>query len=227
MAVHDLSWVPEWHNRFQGERLFVLATGPSLQEAEPYIEKLKHEKIWAVNFLHKWGPMKNQQVDFYGCSEMDFIHGIDYNARKFTKLLAVCANAGAPPSDYALWKGIYADKRLEMKDGHFMGLGDTFDRVAIAWNVVGNVPIQVGCWLGFTEIYLIGCDFTNTAHAYEEAGPMQRNEGNMKKARESFIVAHEAMKMSGRLLAAATYSSLSIPRVSLDELLGGPDEHNA
>ena len=222
------TWPDSYHNRYTGKRLFVLATGPSLSEAEPYLDLLAKEYTIGINTLHRWEPAQRFKTTFYACSEADAFNMVDHIAVRWAIGPSFFCNvAPLPQSGQAKWLGLYCSSQYPMWEGYFQGLGPSLStsRHSVPWvaegrNVVLDVCLQVGCWLGFSEIYLVGVDFTMKGQVYAPGDPVPRNQENMELGRRAFAVAYQAMALEGRKLVAATPTTLDIPYVPIKEVLG-------
>lgn len=223
-----VSWPDSLHNSYAGQRLFILATGPSLVEVEPYLDLLSKEYTIGVNTLHRWEPAQRLKTTFYACSESDAFHMVDHFAFRWSKgPNFFCNVAPVPDGGQAEWLGLYCSSQHPMWEGYFQGLGPSLSTShhSIPWvaegrNVVLDVCLQVGCWLGFKEFYLAGVDFTMQGQVYVPGDPMPRNQENMELGRRSFAVAYQAISLSGRKLVAVTPTTLDIPYVPIKEVLG-------
>lgn len=157
----------KFKNIHKGERCFIVATGPSLTLED--VNKLKGEICWTcnsgVNLLKKtdWRP------DYYALSD-----GV-----AFKNLKSILEESDLPCS-------FYNEKDIKFSKENWYPLPvwvnlflSTEDRLALPWSwrkhrmssdiskkvfmcsSVVHVIIQICIYMGFSEIYLLGCDCTN------------------------------------------------------------------
>jgi hypothetical protein len=211
-----MTWQKDWHNRFVGKRLIVLGTGPSLLEMEPYIDNLAGEFTFGVNHLYKWEPIRRIPMSFYGASEYDRIPAMTnpQRALRYPETTRRFAATLSPLNGDAKanWWWVQKSGDHPMYDGWFQGLGETLPWVAQGFSVVPDVALQVGCWMGFSEFLLAGCDFTATGEVWD--GAEQRDPDNTALARRSMEVAINTISDSGRKISAITHTDLQISYIN-------------
>mgnify|MGYP001564543269 FL=1 len=107
-----------------------------------------------------------------------------------------------------------------MLQGDFQGWGEEFPYVSNGRGVV-SMAVQIACWMGFGEIYLLGVDGTSRGHA---KGLGLGREDDFRDTQTPFLncmlKAEEVMGKAGRkLISLAEGGDLSIPRMKLREVL--------
>jgi hypothetical protein len=154
----------------KGERAWILATGPSLRDLD--VGRLRDEYTVGVNHLILWKDLPFIP-SAWGASESDERYVVS-GELKHLDIPKWWANQGWPDFDDS-WAWLYKDPKMGLHQDDFDWLGDSdtlgfgaeFWRVANAYSPVQDVAIPVLCWMGFTEIYLLGVDHTaNTGHVY-------------------------------------------------------------
>jgi hypothetical protein len=167
-------------NIHKGERCFIIGTGPSINQlTEGDIEKLKSEQIIAVNSFFKIPALKEIKPSYYVLTDDVFwkeswVFGYkeiienyknekikfitDYRSKKILDNLAVSNNSiflhakkfPATKIDYNISKNLH------------VGINVTVS------------SIQSAIYMGYKEIYLLGCDYTSFAtlvdeHSYDDS----------------------------------------------------------
>lgn len=155
-----------------GERLFVLGTGPSLLETN--LDLLKDEILFGVNRLFLGYEDFNIKCQYYGVSDpkipylQDVLklntqlflgHGAcdRYLAQYFSRKIQVKNYPSLLPLLGWMWQN-------ENNFSHDITKG-TYN----GWTVICDIPLQVALYMGFSEVYLLGCDwdFTESSHFYD------------------------------------------------------------
>ena len=167
----------------KGERCFILATGPSLNDLSPSnINKLKGEVLFGVNSLYKSDIMKKLRPKYYSLfdnlywaqeskafkeindkfGDLAPIFITDYRAKPFIEELGIEKQA------------IYTySKKFPVNIMH----SDIDRNMYISMNVVAGT-ILAAIYMGFKEIYLLGCDYNsflalNSGHCYNDEDEQQ------------------------------------------------------
>lgn len=225
-------------NRHQGERLFILGTGPSLGCVPR--SALAQEYTFGVNWLCLYGELGFQPT-YYGLSEImaadDLLPAINRLCPRSEKFMAHTYDYtthliyGRQLED---WLWVYLNNGLLIEEGFLGGLEDDLDWVAHAPSTTLTCALQVGLWMGFADFYLVGCD-NNTGsahHVYTEeqvqgyyppsdAVEVEKNEDSRREAvRRACEAAAQTMEAHGRRLWDASAGNLGIPTVDLAEVLG-------
>ena len=229
---HDL--LDYYHNRYLGRRCWIIGTGPSLLKIDHKLfAQLKGEMTFGVNFLVKV-PGLPFTPTFYCASEIDDLARVDSTLKEWeaakSKVQAkffgcmYSPNAYLPPPAYEDWTWVYRDHGRNMQEGDFSGLEEPFDWVAEGYGVVFDIALPVACWMGFKQVYLLGCDATSEGHAHpDDASSRQRgNRGRQDTVQRCALGAMNAMKAHGReLLDCTEGGSLPLPKVGLGSVLKG------
>ena len=84
----QFSRLKEFENKYNGERCFIIATGPSLTIDD--LEKLKDEYTFGVNSIIKLFDKTDFRPDFYGIQDK-FVYGAMQDVIKNTKFKTVFA----------------------------------------------------------------------------------------------------------------------------------------
>jgi len=165
----------KFHNIHKGERCFILATGPSINNQN--LMPLKNEKCIAVGgfFLHKdvreISPMYHVEAPSHEpfhmeASKMCFEGYRDHYSEKTTIFL------GHRPYEYSYFNFLQQNPEFKNDNIHFLNYtGPALDehnyKNPDIWDITkplfgcGTVvycAIQLAVYMGFKEIYLLGCD---------------------------------------------------------------------
>ena len=216
------------HNKFQGERVFILGTGPSLDSIPDEVwGRLRAEHNFGVNLVANYRRL-GYIPDLYAVSELSWWFNEDHINEVAGEL------RGVPPIKFYCWGNPIADRRFsewvwvrskEWGDGEdggdFQGLGEEFPYVLDGVSVV-TCAIQIACWLGFEGIYLLGCDASGKGHA--RSLNVNENDYN-REPQEKFIefcnMAERAIFDGGRaLINLSEPSALEIKRFRIEDILG-------
>ena len=115
------------------------------------------------------------------------------------------------------WNWLPVNPHKQIAEGHFAGFGDSLWRIPESLNrVVQSLPLI--CWLGFTEVYLLGADNTKTGYAYDTFA--DRSFADPERDSMAANVAYEVMTSEGvRLLDLTQDGKLGIPQGRLEDIL--------
>ena len=214
---------------WRGERVFIMGTGPSLDKITPEEwEELRRGKnfIFGVNTFLMHQEAEKLGTTFYCVSESQWLTevGIPDMVDKFRiDMPPISFYAHHWPLgdlDSKAWNYVLFNTERSMQLGEFSGFGETFDDVADGKSVV-MFAVQLACWLGFKEVYLLGCDATTKGHA--EGLTLGKGDG-IRNRQDSFLrsamVAEEVMAKHGRELVNCTDGGkLNITRKRLVDVL--------
>lgn len=149
-------------DKFKGKRCFIVGNGPSLNKCD--LSLLKHEYTFAVNGIFYKTEEMGFKPTFYMVEDG---HVVDDNLDKI--------NAYDPP--YKFFPALYKEKIVKTDDTYFFAAdlgfyrGDhqsfekprfskDFSEVSFCGQSVTYLNMQLAYYLGFTEVYLIGMDFS-------------------------------------------------------------------
>ncbi len=216
-------------NIHKGKRLFIIGTGPSLTEEQ--LDMVKGEITWGVNHLcehTEFVPTYYAVSDFRETQSQDSVHKLErvLGNKKIEAYFSL--NEAQKPIDVPGWTHIPRLARNDhcLHQGHMEGLGDTFEHIHAAHDACGEIPLQLGLWMGFTKIYLVGCDYTPGGHFYDHearfSGGSSKKQGRVL---QSFRVANEFMgKAKRQLISCTPKNELTakgiLPYIPLEEVLG-------
>lgn len=157
-------WIKEMHNKYAGKRCFVVATGPSLTMRD--LNLIKAEYSFGMNScvlaLNKteWRP------DFYAIQDEYVYEKLENTILKTNeedlKEIWVSENIAGKyemPERFKIFPLHYLDHKMF----HMTGYGklefsdDCYEKICDGYTITFSI-LQMACYLGFKEIYLLGCD---------------------------------------------------------------------
>lgn len=157
----DIKNIEKWNslkNKYQGERIFLMGNGPSLNKMPLYW--LKDEYTMCFNRVNLLYERINWKPDFYVVID-DLVIKDNYNEINKEVL---------PVVKYAFFPDIHPSnldvtKYIHNLDNVYWFIADKPEFSADLPNcghnkTVVNAGLQIAAWLGFTEIYLLGVDMT-------------------------------------------------------------------
>ena len=235
MRKRDHDYFEGNHNQYQGERLFIIGTGPSLKnEIGEDINKLENELTFGVNYLNHCMVDSDDEDAFmhfiptwWAASEIDFLRNFDMNtAGMDTQRILACEldpdifGEGSFPD----WNWVWMCEVRKMFQASpprtpmlwFGGQEEELNWVAHAGGVVFDCAVQVAFWMGFQEVYLLGCETTSKGHSYGDdvEGPDRQVE-RQGMVQASAAHARRVFEKAGRKLVDLSGPTGTLP---LDKL---------
>lgn len=224
-------------NKHVGKRCFILGNGPSLRIED--LDKLKSEITFAANKIYLAFDKTNWRPTYYAVTD-GLVAKQNYleieNLSGFTKFFPSKAKTswGTPFSDAIYFRYIHYTNRYPKPPG--FGLNPLHK--IYAGRTVLYAFIQICCFMGIREIYLLGVDF-NFSEPLKKKGrifisegesnhfhPNYRNPGEkwaepkLHFQKKAFEEAGKAVEnMDGRVFNATRGGKLEVfPRVNFNEL---------
>lgn len=225
-------------NIHDGERCFILGTGPSLRAlTEGQVNKLKTEVLFGVNSLYKSGAVSVLEPKYYTLIDNLYWEGwsgtfaevvnryknnppvfiTDPRAKNIID--GLCLDR---PSIY-----VYSKKypTVEMS-------ADISDNVYAAMNCI-SYSILVAMYMGFKEVYILGCDYNafcsaGVGHCYDDKEELKGTSYNLAfylkfywiTTEFHYLIAKLAKKMGVKLINLTPNSLLdAYPRKLVGEIL--------
>jgi len=233
------------HNLYTGRRIFILGTGSSLDTIPNHIFfKLARQYTFGVNTIVTYDRLIFP-LDFYCVSEIGWLADSNqpFNVHKGLKERGMLPryrfyshpfpmHDGNEDSQFYEkgdewmeeikdWVYVREDRDLNLQKGEFQGLGESFEYVPGGNGSVVLFAIQLACWMGFSSIYLLGCDATIQGYAaglnWEPSEIQRRRQDNFIRAA---TVAEGKMEEAGRkLVNLAPGGNLKIGRGEVEKVL--------
>lgn len=223
-------------NKYEGRRCFIVATGPSLKISD--LEKLKGEICLSCNSIVKILDKTSWRPDYYFMYDKDAFLRIKEDIVASEKNLYNFYHPYEWPYSspisrpYVLkHKSWYTENQQKM----LVKLGldelgfskDIHDHLEVGGNVV-HVMMQFALYMGFNEIYLLGCDCSylkDQTHAEGISYNMPSSydaERSARVVKADYELEKKVLESEGVKVFNATrggYLEL-FPRVSLEEIIG-------
>lgn len=228
-------------DRHKGQRCFVLGNGPSLRGVD--VGRLVGEAVFTVNHFYLHRALEIVAPAYYCISDISFF---DERSNPFWH-----RNLMRLPTTTSFFLPIGLRRRLRtalsdrdniyylrMDDRHEIWCDGTMSLDASGVLSKGDTVILDFClpiahFMGFAEIYLLGCDTDfgpteQAVHFYDLQTPGRsaryHREIWYQNVTSSYEVARDAFEASGRRLFNATDGGRLdvLPRVTLDQVLASP-----
>jgi hypothetical protein len=162
ISIHEREKLQKLQNRFEGKRCFIIGNGPSLNQCD--LTLLEDEYTFGVNGIFYKTDETGFRPTFYMVEDS---HVIDDNLTRI--------NSYTTP--YRFFPSIYKHKIKERENTYFFRADLGFYRgehpffetphfskefadIAYCGQSVTYLNMQLAYYLGFTEVYLIGMDFS-------------------------------------------------------------------
>lgn len=165
-----------------GKRCFILGTGPSLKKVD--YNHLKNEIVFGVNYLYK-GDIINYVIPQYYCLYDEVFYSKDIVDTKnvMEKLQDTTFFLRTNAIDAIRKSGIKNNNIYYQSCNVFQY--DDYIKVDMTKNMTAPYNVVIGCiqtaiYMGFKEIYLLGCDYNSFAslkseHFYDDDNSPSRN----------------------------------------------------
>lgn len=150
--------IKELHNKYAGKRCFIICNGPSLKAED--LEKIckNNEYSFASNKIDKIFPQTKWRPSFYTVVDETYQYSL-VNAInkipadiKFFRKNSYCATRKIKGN--VIWFNANGDRAL-LDNPKF---SDDIENVVYTIATVTYVMIEIAAYMGFHELYIIGCD---------------------------------------------------------------------
>lgn len=218
-------------DKWNGERCFIVATGPSLTEND--LKKIKNEYTFAMNALSMKFDEMNWYPTFYGIQDEKVFHKLKetiLKQRAHIKYTFLCGSYSREIEDD---KGIYFFPRnsyYNATDAYFKKkyhakFSEDAHAVIYEGFTITYSLIQLAVYLGFKEIYLLGCDCSYEPKDgqiyFVDHGirPKSYSESGNKMTAAYYVAKEYSEKSDFKIYNATRGGKLEVfPRVNLDEM---------
>ena len=160
----DYEWIKSYKDLYKGERCFIVATGPSLTISD--LEKIKNEYCFSMNSGALCFDETSWRPNFYFCQD-EYVYGnikekIEKLSQQDLPNVWVSDNIKRKyiiPNCFKVFPLHYLDHKMNHKIGYgkFKFSNDCYSCIYDAYTVTFSA-MQMACYMGFKEIYLLGCD---------------------------------------------------------------------
>lgn len=219
-----------WKNSHKGERCFILATGPSLNMSD--ILLLRNEFTIGMNSICLLYKDTDWRADLFGVQDDAIYEKLKDVLHNYPENVIVSQNIYDRFEDSRIFdvfplnsKYNYYDFRYTDKL-HVKFSDDSYATVYDAYSITFSL-MQIAIYMGFKEIYLMGCDcnqqvgkknhFIETGHVEEES--------KLKTSADRNIYAHQEIKkycdsIGVKVFNATRGGALEVyPRVKIEDVL--------
>ena len=220
------SGLEEFRNLHRGERCFVVGCAPSLQQLD--LSHLRGEWAFTVNRGYLAASLGLPQTQYHVVGDPHTYRAYWSEIREASvgrrfyraNVIALPEYSGAPDHEAAICYPYHESPTMD--EGHFAE--DVTTGAYRGFTVVLDA-VQIAFFMGFSEVYIIGCDLDYQGpqtHVYESGAYEQkrRNDMPIPKVLQSMAVAAQAFRRHGRILANAGVGGCldTIPRVEFASL---------
>ncbi len=220
----------ELKNKYEGKRCFIIATGPSLTNED--ILKLRNEYTFSMNAMCLKYNELNWVPTFYGIQDEKVFHKLkDYIDNPMVKEILVDGRYKKECGNYSNWKFFPRYSSYNSFDAYFHDtyrvlFSDDAHLVVYDGFTITYSLIQIAVYMGFKEIYLLGCDCgyskDPSKRYFVDHGVVGTNVNNYS---ERFFAAYKAADEYAKshnvsIFNATRGGQLEIfPRVDLDNII--------
>lgn len=220
--------IRKFKNKHLGERCFIIATGPSLTISD--IEMLSNEITFGMNSISKIFEQTSWRPTYYGiqdrhvyeCLEESILKNFNNNvfiADQIANLFKVPDSFIQFPynGNYHIYEGDYLNYSTKFSD-------DAYHIVYDGYSITYSL-IQIAIYMGFKEIYLLGCDCNyskDKKNHFIESGFIDKNASSNA---ERMLVGYKEAKSYSEKNKIKIYNATRggmlevFPRVNLEDII--------
>jgi len=219
-------------SKFRGihnaDRAFIIGTGPSLSKVD--LSPLKTEITFGVNGLCLYSGLDFEPT-YYCVSDLVAYekYGSAIEQLNCKKFLSV---PPCPPSKNG-WIQIPLDLNHQIKNGYFAGTGKNIIKTYWGRTVTMDLCIQLAFFMGFSRVYLLGCDCgvssSNYHHIYDDKQIALKNFSPYHSdIFKSYRACGNIFEAAGRQLINCTVGGYleELKRQTLNDVLNEPRKSN-
>jgi len=218
------------HNRYKGERCFIVCTGPSLNFED--LDKISGEYSFGMNSILKILDKTKWKPTFYGIQDFnvyvkmeEFI--LNYSSDNILIADSITNKTNVLPKSFIGFKlDFYGHKYISKRPKYRFSSNASsvvFDGFSITYSL-----LQLAVYMGFKDIYLIGCDCNYSPNPEKQhfvsSGHVDPNATIMGKFQNgAFVKAKQyCSKHHVNVFNATRGGCLEVfERVNLDSIIGG------
>lgn len=219
----------------KGERCFIVATGPSLTIED--VDKLKGEICWTcnsgINLFDKtdWRPMYYAVADGTVFRRIaDSLDPKEFNAAFYNHKDIEWGGENVYP--LPMWVSLVMDaatRRVIPRSWRKKRMSSDITKTVYMGGNVTNVILQICFYMGFNEIYLLGCDCNYKCAATHSSLTKYIDDDKLAESADyigwSMIQDHKCAKKTADRLGIKIFNATrggmleAYPRVDLDDVL--------
>ena len=149
----------QYRNKYQGQRCFVIGNGPSLRAEDLDTIEKNGDVSFAVNKIYRIFEKTKWRPTYYTCID---VADMDMSVERLKELVR---------SPVFLADYYYANVKYDTEINYFCMINRIFEDSGLIFSdditlgvasgkTVTYAALQLACYMGFSEIYLLGVDFT-------------------------------------------------------------------
>lgn len=180
-----------FNNIHAGERCFVIGTGPSLRTLTgDQIEKLRSEVVFGVNSLYKSDVASTLVPKYY-----TLIDNLYWESESWSSAFAEVVEKYAtnPPVFITDPRARHIVDNLDLKTPSVYIYSKKYPTKQMSAEITGNIYAAMNCitysilvamYMGFKEVYILGCDYNafcsaGSGHCYDDKEELKDNPYNL------------------------------------------------
>lgn len=160
-------------NKHKGERCFIIGTGPSLNKLnEAQVISLNKEVVFGANSFYKAKAVNSINPTYYALVDNLYWEEKDYTFTEVIKKYEQC-----PPTFITDLRAQGLAEKAYPEKQHVFVYSKKYPTVKVSEKIDSNIYVTmnvisccilVAIYMGFKEIYLIGCDYSAFCNLKEE-----------------------------------------------------------
>lgn len=226
----QFEWIKDYKNKYNGKRCFIVATGPSLTIKD--LDMIKDEYSFGMNTCALALDKTEWRPTFYGIQDEYIYEKLEtsLNSMAASYLPEVFISVSimqkfSTPERFKTFPLHYLDHKMF----HIKGFGkykfsdDCYACIYDGYSITFSL-MQLACYMGFKEIYLLGCDcnYNQEKKHFIESGhvdPKYTVMGN-KMIYGHYMFKEFADKIGVKVINCTRGGMLDVyPRKSLDDII--------
>lgn len=168
--------IERFKNIHQGKRCFIVATGPSLLMEDLEMLKKNKEICISMNSIFRMFPRTMWRPDYYVAQDYRVVRDNEDWQEQLEGITAFMSDGCLPLFKEKLGKNIFVNHMgLLWNAKELMPFSENFAQICYVSGTVTYSCMQLAVYMGFSEIYLLGVDFSGSnghlekyAHCYGE-----------------------------------------------------------
>lgn len=223
--------IKKLENTHNGERCFVIATGPSLTLED--LESLKSEFTFGMNSLCLLYDKTTWRPSLYGIQDVEVYKKLEDVLKKNPENVFVCnelakvMNTGKSFNMFPINNYYHSFDYRYTDKLHVKFSNNAYAIVYDAYSITFSL-LQIAIYMGFKEIYLLGCDCNYEVgknNHIVESGRVE-DETKLRTAGDRMIFSHNQFKKYCEKLGVKVFNATRggrlevYPRVKLEQVLG-------
>lgn len=225
-------YLKKYKNIHDGERCFIICTGPSLKYED--VQLIKNEKTFSMNSISLWFNKGVWRPTYYGIQDINVYEKIKNSIINEKDIPIFCSSylkkkCKDTPQwwHYFPYNGIYNSFELKFFNKMKVKFSDDISRMVYDGYTITYSIIQIAAYMGFKEMYLLGADcnyIPGKANHFIDYGHHDSDERQMlvgNLMQYSYLYAKKYLEKRGVKIYNATRGGMLevFPRVSLEDVL--------